>query len=160
MITHIRLLEILKYDPETGVWMNRVCRGSRAAAGAVAGTVHTPKRSKPFRRINIDGKWHSSNRLAWFYMTKQWPLGEVDHIDRNSLNDRWVNLRDVSRYANEANKGAYKNNRSGHKGVRLNSRGRYDATIMRRGRRTYLGTFETALAAAAAYEIAAQSEAA
>jgi len=42
---------------------------------------------------------------------------EVDHINRNPMDNRVENLRWVTRVENEANKGINKNNKSGHKNV-------------------------------------------
>jgi hypothetical protein len=61
-------------------------------------------------------------------MTGRHPKEEVDHRNGNSLDDRWSNLREATRYQNEANKGPYRNNASGLKGIR-NHRGRWEAAI-------------------------------
>jgi len=37
-------------------------------------------------------------------MTGEWPTGVIDHIDGNSLNNRWNNLRDVTTDQNNSNK--------------------------------------------------------
>lgn len=42
---------------------------------------------------------------------------QVDHINRCTLDNRKINLRCVNRSVNGHNKGTYKNNTSGHKGI-------------------------------------------
>lgn len=42
---------------------------------------------------------------------------QVDHINRNRLDNRKENLRNVENIVNERNKSIYKNNKSGYKGV-------------------------------------------
>jgi hypothetical protein len=77
-------------------------------------------------------------------------LTEVDHRDRNPLNDRWENIRPATRTQNLWNRKRPKNNTSGFKGVSSNQ-GRWLAMIGRAGRNCYLGRFDTREEASAAY---------
>ncbi|WP_428999737.1 HNH endonuclease signature motif containing protein [Stenotrophomonas maltophilia] len=47
---------------------------------------------------------YRQHRLAWLYMTGQWPSGEIDHINHDRSDNRWHNLRDVSHQANQQNR--------------------------------------------------------
>jgi len=80
---------------------------------------------------------------------------EVDHKDRNKLNNQFDNLRLCTRSQNHQNKSANKGNESGFKGVSANGHG-WSARIMVNGQKTYLGTFPTQEAAARAYDEAAK----
>lgn len=104
-------------------------------------------------RIRIDGRGYIRGRLVWFFVTGKWPI-EIDHQDKDRLNDRWSNLREATRIQNEANKGPYRNNQTGIKGVRF-QKGRWHAAIQINWRRTYLGSFTSKEAAAEAYRLAA-----
>ena len=64
--------------------------------GDIAGTIS----EHGYRIIGIDNLDYRCGRLAWFYMLGRWPVFEIDHIDGNSLNDIWDNLRDVTRKEN------------------------------------------------------------
>lgn len=67
---------------------------------------------------------------------------EVDHIDRNGLNNTRANLRWVTRTENIWNRGMHKSNTSGYKGVSYNkSREKYSAYITVEGKRKHLGYF-------------------
>ena len=69
---------------------------------------------------------------------------EVDHINRNPLDNRRTNLRVVDRSANCINRGVGKNNTSGHKGVyKISGYNRYGVQININGKRIYLGSFDT-----------------
>jgi hypothetical protein len=57
-----------------------------------AGTVN----SKGYRSINIDGVTYSYQRLAWYFMTDEWPAMNVGFKDNNPSNCRWDNLILVS----------------------------------------------------------------
>jgi hypothetical protein len=147
MITHERLKELLAYDPKVGLfsWINAK---SNVAAGSIAGS----KRPDGRRRINIDGKFYYASRLAIFYMTGEWPAGDVDHIDLHKSNDAFDNLRACDHAHNAANCKA--RNVLGLKGVSKKG-SRYRAYSTAKGRIRYLGTFDTPEQAIAAYMQAA-----
>lgn len=82
---------------------------------------------------------------------------EIDHIDRDPSNNRWINLRAATRELNNQNKGLNKNNKTGVKGVRK-KRDKYEAKIMRNGIHVRLGLFDSAEEAAVAYINAAKMD--
>lgn len=75
----------------------------------------------------------------------------IDHIDRNGLNNQRHNLRLTTRSVNLQNTGVQCNNKTGYKGVYLYG-DRFRAAISKDKRQHYLGTFESAIDAAAAYD--------
>jgi hypothetical protein len=91
-----------------------------------------------------------ANRLAWFYMTGEWPADLVDHKNRARDDDRWENLRPATNAMNSQNQGMYKNNTSGFIGVSFH-RGRWRAHIRVNYKLIILGYYDTAEAAGAAY---------
>jgi hypothetical protein len=104
--------------------------------------------------IFLFGKNISAARVAWFLMKREWPSHEVDHIDLNKQNNRWINLRLAMPSENCANKPRYSNNSSGFKGVsRFNDRGviRWRARVGVNGKRISLGVFDSPEEAYAAY---------
>lgn len=108
--------EVLKlwvvYDPDTGKFYRRtsVCckTGEMAQAGGLdpAGYV----------QINIGGHIYRAHRLAWLYMTGEWP-DRVDHIDDDKANNVWSNLRQGCASKNGMSRSKQANNKSGVKGV-------------------------------------------
>jgi hypothetical protein len=92
----------LHYDPETGKWTWLTHRKGRRRAGP--GTTYKQKNGYWFRSIKLFGKSYKTSRLAYFYMTGAWPENEIDHEDRDPLNDRWLNLRPATRQQNNANR--------------------------------------------------------
>jgi len=69
---------------------------------------------------------------------------EIDHKDRNPLNQTSDNLRAVTRSENHGNKKLNSNNTSGYKGVCFyKAYGKYAAATKREGQRLFLGYFES-----------------
>lgn len=141
-----RLRELLQYDPESGLWTWRFARAGVPRAGMPAGCM-----SRRYVVIGIDGKLYRAHRLAWLYMTSEWPKNHVDHINGNGADNRWENLRDVSRFVNLQNRHrADVDSSSGVLGVsKFGST--WKAEIRSLGIRKYLGTFASKEDAHAAY---------
>lgn len=140
------------YDPLSGHFTHLLNRGSRARAGSQAG--HLDKRSG-YCRLKIDGVAYEAHRLAWLYMTGNWPY-MVDHISGDRSDNRWCNLREVDAYQNMMNRKVSKNNIVGVKGVSPTLSGRYVACIRVRKKPIHLGTFDTVEEASKAYQDAAK----
>lgn len=84
------------------------------------------------------------------------PGEEVDHINRDKLDNRRCNLRVVTHTQNCVNTEIRRNNTSGFKGVRLNKGQYWAAHIRVNYRQIHLGHFATAEDAARAYDAAAR----
>lgn len=77
----------------------------------------------------------------------------VDHIDRNGLNNVKSNLRTCNKSENGCNRPKQKNNTSGYKGVSYDkSKGKYVSRIQKNGIEIYLGLYDTAKDAHRAYK--------
>lgn len=71
-----------------------------------------------YKRVRYGGKWLNHHILIWELTNGEIPEGmEIDHIDRNTLNNHPSNLRLVSRSLNCRNRGKHRNNVSGIKGL-------------------------------------------
>lgn len=148
-LTHKRLLEVVDYDPHTGVFTWRQKRG-RQAAGSIAGS---DKGTRGYVRIMIDGTLYLGHRLAMFYMEKHFPRAAVDHINGVANDNRYENLRHATHSVNNQNRRkALERNTTGFLGVTKDKRdGRYYAAIYVDGVKRGLGGYATAEQAHAAY---------
>lgn len=82
---------------------------------------------------------------------------EVDHINRDRLDDRLSNLRVVTHQQNHFNTGLQKNNTTGHKGiVWLKRRLQWRAQIKHNKKMIYLGCFNDVKSAILARQQAEQ----
>ena len=143
-----KLKALFDYNADTGVFTMLVS-GGRKAKGSEAGYVN----NIGYRLIWIDGAYYLAHRLAWYYVTGEWPEGEIDHKNRIPSDNRFANLHPCSRSQNEANS-VRNTNTSGYRGVWLVN-GRWKAAIKKDGKRTYLGTFSTPEEASENYQAAA-----
>ena len=91
----------LRYDPETGQFTRLRHRYGRTTDGAKLGS---PKAPGGYLRIGICDKLYLAHRLAYLYMTGEWPPEEVDHVNMVRGDNRWANLRAASRRMNLANR--------------------------------------------------------
>ena len=127
------------YDPDTGILSWRVNVNSRVRAGDPAGSVREGYVKLTYRR-----RKYRASRIIWLLMTCEWPPPgfEIDHRDRISTNDRWVNLRLATSAQNKANMRAPDTNTSGRKGVSFNrEKGKWVVYLSHGGRREHLGFF-------------------
>jgi len=113
-LTQERLKEVLYYDKETGVFTWVVYKGANAKIGDIAGSLD---KSNGYIYICIEQNNYRANRLAWFYIEGYWPEHEIDHKDRVRSNNKWSNLRHITRLCNSRNCSIGKNNTSGVSGV-------------------------------------------
>jgi hypothetical protein len=151
-LTAERVRSLLDYDPDTGMFTWKVYKGGAAKAGSPAGSI----RKEGYRAIRIDGNNYYEHRLAWLYMTGEWPAHELDHRDRVGMNNRFNNLRSASTSQNQANRSLKSTNTSGYKGVHWQkSASKWKATLGVGGRLKHLGLFENAEDAHMAYAQAA-----
>lgn len=138
----------LDYDQSSGVFTRRVSSGGQVV-GAIAGA----KRKDGYLHVSVGGRNYLAHRLAWAYVTGEWPTSQIDHIDGNRLNNAFANLRDVSPKTNQQNhRRAHKNSTTGLLGASWDkSRGKFIARIKIGNQNKSLGRFATAEEAHEAY---------
>jgi hypothetical protein len=149
------LKELLSYNEETGefYWLRRpdLNRASKIFNSKYAGKRAGVESPRKYRYIRMRGiGFFSESRLAWLYVTGQWPSGEIDHINGDPSDNRFVNLRVASRSQNGANRGIHSNNQSGFKGV-TKARNKWTAEVSFQKKKLRLGRFNTPQEAYAAY---------
>lgn len=148
---------LLIYDPSSGHFAWNVRRRNRRI-GTRAGFVQ----SRGYIQIRVQGSFYLAHRLAWLYMTGNWPVAVIDHIDGDVTNNRWENLRSATQSQNLANSRKQRASRgrpcsSPLKGVSLcKATERWRADIRVGNKQVWLGRFDSQEEAHAAYVRAAK----
>ena len=148
------LRQCFDYDRSTGVviWKERPSehfphmtecrRWNGRFAGREAGS---PVNGRHLQTA-INGVNFLLHRVVWKLETGE-DVDEIDHRDRNGLDNRWENLRPATRYTNMQNRGKI---RVGLKGAYRHRCG-WTSRISSGGKQQYLGLFHTEEDAHAAY---------
>lgn len=145
-LTAERLRTVLKYDLTTGIFWRD---------GAPVGCLFRRRNRDSYWLVGIDGKQYYAHRLAWFYVTGEWP-DQIDHINRNGLDNRWANLRLATCSQNRVNASAQKHSRSKHRGIHRISSGRYRVQLQKDGKSIHVGYFASMADAVLARDVAAR----
>ena len=146
------------YNPEKGelTWAYRdenFKYFNEHVAGKVVGTVYAHyKHGYKGKRVALEvfrkKLTLTTARVCWLVQTGDWPEHTIDHINRDSTDDRWENLRDVTQSVNNWNKNGYKiRDGSLYKGVTKRDN-RYYAIA--KGK--HIGSYATPEEAARAYD--------
>lgn len=96
-LSQVELKSQLHYDPDTGIWTWLApLKHSKMKPGDIAGRITQAERWQ----IRLAGEFYYASRLAWLYMTGEWPVDQIDHINRDRADDRWCNLREATHSQN------------------------------------------------------------
>jgi HNH endonuclease len=149
------LRTVLEYKPRKGIFIWKVHRASYHGCvrpGDAAGTIETMKSGKKRVAITFNQKRYKAHRLAWLFVTGEWPRGGLDHEDGDGANNKWKNLRPATSSQNGHNRhGTRPDNTSGITGVgRWKTRNKWYARVKVNYKLISLGYFDTRKEAIAA----------
>lgn len=133
-----RVLELLDYCPETGIFKWKINRGH-----GMAGKVIQPNQ-EGYVKVTIDGKRYQCHNLAWFICHGTYPENLIDHKNCDTTDNRIGNLRPATRKGNADNASKRRDNKSGIKGVSWKaSHRRWVAQCQHLGKVHHLGLFDS-----------------
>lgn len=139
MLNQEQLKEKLLYNQYTGEFTWKI-RQRGIKQGSVAGSLS----DQGYIIIRFNKVAYRAHRLAWLYVTGEFPKYEIDHINGNRADNRFVNLRDVPRKENKKNVGKYITNSSGVNGVRwYEPLKKWHAKIQHDGLEIHIGYFDS-----------------
>jgi len=155
-LTQDRLKELLQYNPDTGVFtwkrrdvkwftdghfraMTNCKKWNTKNAGEKAGFCCS---TWGYILISVLKKKYRAHHLVFLYQNGNLPKGQVDHINHDRSDNRWVNLREVTHRENSLNQTCRATNKSGFTGVSFNKkREKWYSSIMVSGKTINLGQF-------------------
>jgi hypothetical protein len=141
------LIALFSYDKYTGKFTRLVTTGPRGVKGTVAGGI-----CKGYCVIKINKVPYKAHRLAWLYEYGEWPDDQLDHKNRNKLDNRIDNLELANNRQNCSNK----DNNSEFIGTsyvpNINSLNPWISRIQFKGNAIHLGYYSSAELASKAYQ--------
>lgn len=93
----------------------------------------------------------AAHHMAWFFYYGEWPKYQIDHRDRNELDNGKENLREANNALNSINKTKNSNLPAGVKRKKRGDREYFEAYIRYRFKKMYIGSYDTAYEAGVAY---------
>ena len=149
MLNQSELKRVWRYNPETGLFTRLVKTANCTKAGDIANCDD----GGGYIRTEVFGKKYRAHRLAFLYITGEWPKNYVDHINGVRNDNRWVNLRDATKSVNQQNQRKPPvNNTSGYMGVIWHKqRGKWRVRIVVNSKQISLGFFDDVHEAGAHY---------
>ncbi|PSH64745.1 hypothetical protein CU103_12440 [Phyllobacterium sophorae] len=147
-LTQADLKQQLDYNGTTGefTWKERPTENfateaaskiwNKRFAGNVAGTIS----SGGYISISVNGRPYRAHRLAWLFVTGEWPEDDIDHKNGIRDDNSWSNLRPATRAENQQNRTKRVDNKSGYIGVTwYKPTGKWNAQIKVGGKKKSLG---------------------
>lgn len=137
ILTQEYLKSIILYEPLTGmfIWRYKEACPSFKRGGRISNCVE----KDGYIQIRISGKSFKAHRLAFLYITGEWPKEQVDHINGIRRDNRWCNIRECTPRENMFNMRACVDGKI--KGIRKKNKS-YEVTLRINGIPTYLGSYK------------------
>tara|TARA_R110002126_G_scaffold40564_3_gene119216 strand:+ start:1772 stop:2278 length:507 start_codon:yes stop_codon:yes gene_type:complete len=137
MLTYEVVSKALKYNKASGdlKWSEEF---HKRFAGKLAGS----RTKTGYVELSLKRHRLYAHRIAWLLHYKEWPKGQIDHINGRRSDNRIENLREVDSAENKKNSKMHKGNSSGAQGVYFNKRAKkWQAYITVDYKTIYLGVF-------------------
>lgn len=132
--------QVLNYDASTGhlIWTSGL-HSKRMLPGSRAGSL---VKKSGYRQISFLGNTYPEHRFIWFMQTGEWPE-QVDHIDQDRSNNKWSNLRAVTKAENARNRSRNPHSKVGEVGIWYNmSTFKYVAEITFDGKKVFQKSYD------------------
>ena len=137
-ITQELLKELFDYREDGNLIRKRSTGGNGNTAGKKLGWLD----QTGYIHTKVKGKFFRLHRLIYMYHHGELPE-QLDHINRNKLDNRIENLRPADGFENASNRKLFKNNTSGCKGVGYRkSTNKWFVYVNIKNKRKNIGSFD------------------
>ena len=151
-ITQELVRKLFDYDPETGVVTRKVSINYKAKKG----TIITSVGGSGYYRVGIKGRRYPLHRVIWLWMEGYFPEHEIDHINRDRLDNRWENLRVVSHSCNMRNTSLANSSTTRIRGVHLCKKDKFYQSYIKKDSKRYNLCWSKDFTEAVAHRLAAE----
>jgi len=142
----IHINQILRFESDGVFWIKSF--PGRVKVGDQAGYVITIRNRRHYV-IKINRRVYFIHRLRWLAENGEWPKGQIDHKDRNTLNNKMDNIREATQSQQNANRRPFRDRK--FKGVYDNGN-KWRARIGLKRKVINLGSFSSETEAAKRYD--------
>lgn len=139
-LTQDELKRLLHYNPDTGEFHWRVNRSNGVKAGDLTGT----RTQTGYVVISVLNKTRKAHRLAWLYMTGEFPPDYIDHVNCNKSDNSWSNLRCATNSENQRNRGRFGGAAGMKNVVFVEKRKKFQVSLKVAGKEKFIGYYEDA----------------
>lgn len=122
-LTQKQLHTFVHYNANNGIF-TRKNRSGNAKIGDQFNTVN----GRGYIEMSFNNQFYKAHRLAFLYMDGKIPKN-IDHINGNTADNAWINLRNVTNSENSKNAKLRKDNKYGIIGISKDSNGSWRARI-------------------------------
>ena len=164
-LSHDVLRQLLRYDPETGkiFWLTRPLEFFNSNGHCKSWNTRyankeafTAKNAAGYAHGRIFDCSYQAHRVIWAIQTGKWPVFEIDHVNHDASDNRWINLREATSGQNKANRRSHNRSTSKYLGVCWDKREKkWRAQITSGNRKIAIGYFNCEIEAAKSYDAAA-----
>jgi len=142
-ITQENIRKFFSYNPETGEFIRIGRINPKTGEFVDCYRELKSKSSHGYLQVSFGGMPRFVHRLIFVYMLGKLPEFDVDHINGDRTDNRWVNLRLVTRKENLRNAGVRNDNTSGYLGVcYFKGRDKWRSYINNNGKQHHLGYYD------------------
>ena len=144
MVTQEQLHDLFDYREDGNLIRRVAVRGPGGQIGRAIGSMSNGGKCRPDKKYmatKIAGQHYYVHKLIYLYHHGYMPE-QVDHINRNALDNRIENMRPATASQNCANRSLFKNSTSGTRGVSWDKiHKKWNAYISINGKRKNLGYY-------------------
>jgi len=139
VLTQAEALRLFSYDPVTGIVTRNLSTASIMMAGDVVGCAGT----RGYLVVSVNGRRYRLHRVIWLMVTGGFPDEKIDHINGDTSDNRFENIRAVTQSENTRNRRICSRNKSGVMGVSWCKRNqKWITNIKAEGKNKHLGYFD------------------